>query len=486
MPVSTRIKNQHLLWRSAFGPMAELTASLDSTATQNLWELIRSTSADAPQKIIVVNSGSEGMMGTTKPEVPGTMTVEEIENKKRMLRRQSRDELSNLNLIWLHEMVNSKAQLREKMAFFWHGHFACKVNSSFFSQELLHSIRTNALGNFGNLLREVSKSAAMLQFLNNQQNKKGRPNENFAREVMELFTMGIGNYSENDVKEAARAFTGWGYNAKAEFVFRAAQHDSGQKNFLGKTGNFNGDDIINILLEQPKTAEYITRKIYKYFVNETVDERIIKSLAGDFMKSNLDIGNLLDQIYTSDWFYDEKHIGTKIKSPVELIAGIRRFLPLQFDNENAQLLFQRVLGQILFYPPNVAGWPGGTTWIDSSTLMVRLQVPQVLAAKENITIKPKNDDDVNMGKKAEVSETINNKNSYSQKAAMASIDWTLLLKVFDKTARTELVKVISSHLLQTERVPASALQNYLDEQTRESFTKSAIINIMSTPEYQMC
>src|SRR5690606_8428790 len=169
-------------------------------------------------------------------------------------RRQSAQDLKSLNLSWLNQMINSEAQLREKMSFFWHGHFSCRVVNIFFQQQLLHEIRTNALGDFGSLLRGVSKSAAMLLFLNNQQNRKQSPNENFAREVMELFTMGRGNYSEQDVKEAARAFTGCGTNAKGEFVNGNNAHGEGEKTFLGQTGNCDGDDMIDIILEQKATA----------------------------------------------------------------------------------------------------------------------------------------------------------------------------------------------------------------------------------------
>ena len=286
---------------------------------------------------------------------PETLNKEQ----KQMIRQQSRDGIKKLNLTWLNEMVNGEDQLREKMAFFWHGHFACRIVNIFFQEQLLDSMRTNALGNFGDLLKEVSKSAAMLSFLNNQQNKKQHPNENFAREVMELFTLGRGNYTENDIKEGARAFTGWGFNLKGEFMDRPFQHDTGTKTFLGQSGNFNGDDILNILLEQKQTAKFITKKIYKYFVNENVDDSKVEALAARFYKSNYDIKGLLTDIYTSDWFYDDKNIGTKIKSPIELIAGIRRMVPMQIENEEVQLVLEKATNQVLFYPPNVAGWPGG-------------------------------------------------------------------------------------------------------------------------------
>ena len=203
--------------------------------------------------------------------------------------------------------------------------------NSFFSQELLQIIRTNALGSFADMLKAVSKSPAMLQFLNNQQNKKSHPNENFAREVMELFTMGRGNYTENDVKEAARAFTGWAFNAQGQFVFRKNQHDDGNKTFLGKTGNFDGDDILNMLLEHKQTANYISKKIYRYFVNENIDDRNQQWLSGRFYSNNYNIAKLLEDIYTSDWFYDEKNIGIRIKSPVELLAGKIIFAPVHVE-----------------------------------------------------------------------------------------------------------------------------------------------------------
>ena len=191
----------------------------------------------------------------------------------------------------------------------------------------------------------------MLNFLNNQQNRKDHPNENFAREVMELFTLGRGNYTEHDIKEAARAFTGWGANLKGEFIFRRFQHDFGSKTVLGKTGNFDGDEVLDILLQQKQTAKFITQKIYKFFVNEQPDAEKIEWLAERFYKNDYDIAKLLEDIFTSDWFYDEKNIGAKIKSPVELLAGIQRMLPMKLENEEALMLLQRVLGKYYFIRP---------------------------------------------------------------------------------------------------------------------------------------
>jgi uncharacterized protein (DUF1800 family) len=483
MSASNRLKNQHLLWRSAFGPMAENAASLDTMSPKSLWALLVKTSSKPVEKIEVTkNPADEYSINMANPgEMQKKLDDPELRKK---IREQSRDDIKTMNLRWLETMVNSEAQLREKMSLFWHGHFACRTQNSYFSQELLHIIRTNALGSFADMLKAVSKSPAMLQFLNNQQNRKLKPNENFAREVMELFTMGRGNYTEHDVKEAARAFTGWAFNPKGEFVFRKNQHDDGSKTFMGKTGNFNGDDILNMLLENKQTANYISKKIYRYFVNENINEKNQQWLSNRFYANNYDITKLLEDIYTSDWFYDEKNIGNKIKSPIELLAGIRRLLPMQLENNQSQLLFQRALGQVLFYPPNVAGWPGGKNWIDSSSLMLRLRIPQILSANDAVDIMPKSDDDVQMG---QMMQAAAKKLKDAVKGGTANIDWASVNKIFEKVQREKLLENIGASVLQTKgKVSTGVLDKYVNSENRGNFIKSAVINLMTTPEYQLC
>lgn len=482
MPVSNRLKNQHLLWRAGFGPMAENAADLDKVSSKELWKLLLKTSAKAPEKIEVAQNLVDGLFKGIQ-DVAQMQKPQLTKEQQKQIRDQSRDDLKNLNIRWLEEMINSEAQLREKMSLFWHGHFATRVINSYFQQELLQIIRENALGNFKDLLREVSKSPSMLSFLNNQQNRKKKPNENFAREVMELFTMGRGNYTENDIKEAARAFTGWGFNIKGEFEFRQQQHDDDAKTVLGKTGNFNGDDVLDILLEQKQTARFITKKIYRYFVNDKVDDAKVEWLSNRFYQNGYDIKKLMEDIFTSDWFYEEKNIGTKIKSPIELIAGIRRFLPMEMENDQAQLLFQKTLGQILFYPPNVAGWPGGKNWIDSSSLMLRLRIPQILSANDIMDIVPKTDDDVQGG----MMEMTAKKIKEVTRGGTAKIDWALSAKVFEAVPREKLLQKITDTVLQTkDHVQDTLLEKYVNAESRENFIKSAIINLMCTPEYQLC
>ena len=484
MPLSNRLKNQHLLWRAAFGPLAENIVDISDLSQQKLWELLLKASTKKPEKIEVSSGMFDGLIkGVQDLAKMQALTKEE----KKAMRKQSREGLKNLNLRWLEEMINSEAQLREKMSLFWHGHFACRVINIFFQQQLLDIIRKNSLGNFGDLLKEVSRSPAMLQFLNNQQNRRQHPNENFAREVMELFTMGRSSYTEIDIKEAARAFTGWGFNMQGEFAFRRNQHDDGTKTFLGKTGNFNGDDIIDILLDQKQTARFITDKIYRYFVNEKPDEARVRWLADRFYNSGYDIQNLMGDIFTGEWFYDEKNVGTKIKSPIELLAGIRRLLPMEMENDSTQLLFQRALGQILFYPPNVAGWLGGKSWIDSSTLMLRLRIPQIITANEDINIHPKSDDDTMMGQMRDENVQRQKNKRFIVKDSTAIVDWEVTTKVFEKIPRENLLTEISNTVLQTKgRVNTVLMAKYLDNGSRENYIKTVIIHLMSTPEYQLC
>lgn len=484
MTVTPQLKNQHLLWRAGFGPMAEEYNQLANASHKSYVNSLFKASAKGPQMIDVADNALKGLVMGAQEASTKKRDLDEME--RRRLRQQSREDIKNLNITWLNEMVNSEQQIREKMSLFWHGHFASRNLNILYQQQLLDVIRQNALGNFGDLLREVSKSAAMINFLNNNQNKKGHPNENFAREVMELFTMGRGNYTENDIKEAARAFTGWGASMSGEFTFRKFQHDDGKKTVLGKTGNFNGDDVLNILLEHKQTATYITRKIYRYFVNEEPDEAHVTWLADRFYQSKYDIKELMKDIFTSDWFYDAKNIGCRIKSPVELIVGIRRALPMKLENEQVQLLLQRLLGQLLFYPPNVAGWPGGKNWIDSSSLMFRLRIPQLIYDNDEVALSPKDDDDQMMGMR----DTGKKKERMGKKGGQiisAAVDWETYLKKFEKVSREKLLTSIAGILIQGgEPVNEKILSKYIDSSSRESFIKTATIQLMSTPEYQLC
>jgi uncharacterized protein (DUF1800 family) len=476
------------MWRAGFGPAAAQLSELNTIAPASLYEALKKASEKKPDFINTADDYLKGLMMGLSDAANFQRKKDLDPEERKQLQQKQRDSIKNLNLAWLNAMVESNAQLREKMAFFWHGHFASRNVNVFFQQDLLDILRQNSLGSFRDLLHEVSKSAAMINFLNANQNRKDHPNENFAREVMELFTMGRGNYTENDVKEAARAFTGWGANIKGEFVFRRFQHDDGNKTVLGKTGNFDGDNVLDILLEQQQTARFITQKIYRFFVNDKIDTDKLNWLSDRFYHNDYNIAQLMDDIFTSNWFYDSQNIGAKIKSPIELIVGIRRMLPMTLQKPEAQLLIERILGQILFYPPNVAGWPGGKTWIDSSTLMVRMRLPQMINDTDEFNVRPKTDDDQMMGR---MDESIGFKKAAIKnpeaKPISATIDWNTYLKNFDSVSKDKLIDTISSSLLQVKPgFNNSLISGYTDKDSKEEYIKTATIQIMSTPEYQLC
>ena len=283
-------------------------------------------------------------------------------------------ETQRLGLWWANRMLTTPRPLEEKLTLFWHGHFATGQNKTRDYRMMLRQnlmFRANAAGDLRGLLVGILKDPGMLVYLDNGENVKAHPNENFGRELLELFTMGVGNYSEHDVREAARAFTGW-TNDALTFKFDAAQHDFGTKTFLGKTGPFDGEDIIDIILQQPVTAEFVAGKIYKFFVREDLSAATRASLGRTFRDSGYQLKPLLKQMFLSKDFYSPSSLATQIKSPVHLVVSTYRKLGLREVPTVPD--FGRMtgsLGQSLFEPPNVAGWAGGRTWITPSTLLQR-------------------------------------------------------------------------------------------------------------------
>ncbi len=400
------------------------------------------------------------------------MLVKGDKDAKKQFMQMQRDEEKALNVAWINRMSTTDAVLREKMTLFWHNHFACRSKDSFSAQQLNNIQRSNALGNFRELLLEVSKSPAMLQFLNNQQNKKGHPNENFARELMELFTIGRGNYTEQDVKESARAFTGWGFNKDGQFIFRQPQHDDGEKTFLGKTGNLNGEDIINRLLEQKQTAVFISTKLYKYLVNEIPDPAHVNAMADVFYNGKYEIKPLLEFVFTAPWFYQEQNTGNLIKSPVEFLVGLNRQFYITYQRPEVLLQFQKVLGQVLFYPPNVAGWPGGKNWIDSSSLMYRLKIPSTLLNGGLIDFKGKADPE----EEAYIA-TSRNQQQFVNSKVQAQPDWDRLFRSMPPG-----ISKIETAAFMLQPKPGDLLIKNLNE---AAGTKALLIELVSTPEYQL-
>jgi uncharacterized protein (DUF1800 family) len=288
---------------------------------------------------------------------------------------------------WVREMLNTPSPLTERMTLFWHNHFTSGQDKVQYPQLMARQnllLRRHALGNFGELLHDIAKDPAMLLYLDGASNRKGKPNENFAREVMELFTLGEGRYTQRDVAEAARAYTGWSLDPDTQaYVWRANQHDDGEKTVLGQTGAFNGDDVLDILLARPETATFVTTKLWREFISDTPDPARIEPIAARFRASGYDIEVALRGLFLGDAFWSDDHRGVLVKSPVEFVIGAVRAFDVGYDDTAPFVAQIRTLGENLFAPPNVKGWPGGAAWINSSTLLGRKQfVEQLFRATE--------------------------------------------------------------------------------------------------------
>jgi hypothetical protein len=275
---------------------------------------------------------------------------------------------------WVNRMLTSPQPLREKIALFWHGHFASNEAKVRDYRKLLGQLelfQKQGTGNFRDLTVAVAQNPAMLSFLDAGVNVKGASNENFAREIMELFTMGVGHYTEKDIREAARAFTGWNYK-DVTFVVNKDEHDDGEKTFLGKTGRFDGVEVIDIIMEQPATADYIAGKLYRYFVRQDLSIELQKQLGSVLRQGHYEIKPLLEKIFLSRDFYSPASVGTQITSPVQF--AITTYQKLGLTSVPGVPDFNSVtggLGQQLFQPPTVAGWAGGQSWITPGLLLER-------------------------------------------------------------------------------------------------------------------
>lgn len=456
-------KIKHLYWRAGFGLSLE---ELKNIKGQSLDSTVHSLFKKA-KEVKKVSSEYQNKSQLEFKKLSDEERKEVLKKEKQLILRQNAD--------WVARMANPKeSALLEKMSLFWHGHFACTSKSSKLAYQQLNTIRKHALGNFRSFVHAMARDVSMIRFLNNQQNRKKQPNENFARELMELFTIGRGNYTEQDIKEAARAFTGWSSDFKNEYKFKKHQHDFGQKTFMGKEGTFNGDDIINIILDRKETAYFICRKIYRFFVNDKLNEKQVKLLAERFYQTDYDIKDLMLTIFKSDWFYAPENIGVKIKSPVELMAGIMRTLNVEFDGTLPVAFIERALCQVLFDPPNVAGWAGGKSWIDNSTLMLRLNLVGYLFLATDVHFKVKGDFEMKKRNKA-------------VRKIKATVNLKPLISNWSKKENKQIFNELSHLLIQPAlKSNYESVSPFLVKSNKEDFIKSSLLRLMSLPEYQLC
>lgn len=289
-------------------------------------------------------------------------------------KKQRYEENQQIRAWWLAEMIASDTPLRERMALFWHGHFTSTTGEARLPEimwQQVQLLRHNATGNFASLLRAISRDPAMLRYLNGASSKAEQPNENFARELFELFTLGTGNYTEDDIKEAAKALVGWRVDKETQVAsFQPKQAVPGDKQVLGKTVQ-DMDGVIDAILAHPATAPFIVRKLWVEFISPTPDEKEVERLAILFRTGNWEIAPLLSALFQTDAFWDAKNKGTLVKSPIELMVGTARGLEIPVDKPVQVVNMTRQMGLDLLSPPNVKGWPQGMGWLTSDTLLAR-------------------------------------------------------------------------------------------------------------------
>ena len=318
------------------------------------------------------------------------------EDRRSEIRRRT-EEAFAIREWWMREMLTTPSPLTERMTLFWHGHFATSLQKVYSAKLMYHQnalLRSESLGNFATLLHGIARDPAMLVYLDNARSQRQAPNENFAREVMELFTLGEGHYTERDVKEAARAFTGWSLERDtATFVRRAAWHDGGTKTVLGRTGRLDGKDVLDILLERPETAELVATKLWKEFVSPVPEPQELKRLAAVLRGERYALKPLMRAMLLGESFWAAENRGVLVKSPVELVVGTLRLFEVRPIDLRPAVIACAGLGQNPFAPPNVKGWPGGEAWINASTLLGRKQlVERVLLNDDRMEARPAMDD----------------------------------------------------------------------------------------------
>ncbi|MFO1397303.1 MAG: DUF1800 domain-containing protein [Burkholderiales bacterium] len=361
---------RHLLARTGFGPTdaeARTFAAMSrADAVDALLRDTRTVAVTPPPAFVASGEPLRAPRGDSATP----------EERRAFQQRNVREGIA-LRGWWMQEMLATPSPLTERMTLFWHNHFVSSQQKVRFARLMYDQnavLRANALGNFGTLLHAAAKSPAMLVYLDVAQSRRGQPNENFAREVMELFTLGEGRYTEQDVKEAARAFTGWSIDRDTgTYRFRPLLHDPGTKTVLGRTGAFDGDAVLDVILAQRETAPFIVAKLWREFVSPEPDPREVQRVAQVFKGRDYDIKAAMRALLLSDAFWATANRGTLLKSPAELVVGTMRQLEIAGAPGVPLAVATAGMGENLFAPPNVKGWPGGEAWINRTTLLARKQ-----------------------------------------------------------------------------------------------------------------
>jgi uncharacterized protein (DUF1800 family) len=412
----------------------------------------------------------------------------ERQEKMRELRMMEGENIADLRRWWVDRMRNGPAPLLEKMTLFWHGHFATsieKVKDAYWMWLQNDTFRRSAFGNFGALVKKISRDPAMMIYLDLQQSRQEHPNENWARELMELFTVGIGNYSEQDIRESARAFTGYRVDMTTQqFHFAPFQQDHANKTFIGRSGNLGGDDIIDTLMKQPACAKFIGRKLWRFFVEDDPSPEIVDAVAASIHAHNFEIGPVLRDIFTSSEFYSEGAMSSQIKSPVQFVVQTSKLLDAPLPAPVVLQNALRQMGQNLFAPPNVKGWDGGKSWITTATLLFRYNFANYLI--NGTSMLPANAPP----RVAAQSMGVRRPGMYAEQMQRDPIDVSKLIPTDLREQPDKLVTLLASRLFPAPLPPKDTETFVQFVQTRRPDTSDTTMRelihlMMSTPRFQL-
>lgn len=406
---------------------------------------------------------------------------------KRVLQQQQYQEensqMADLRYWWVRRMALGPRPFQEKMTLFWHGHFATsfdKVRMPYFLWLQNETLRQNATGNFLQLLIAASEDPAMLNYLDGSRSNKSHPNENFAREVMELFTLGEGHYTEQDIQQAAKAYTGWGISKDhLHYQYYRNNHDDGPKTIFGQTGNFTGEDVLAMITAKPECAQFIAKNIWRFFAQDQPPQPIIDALATEFHNHGMDIHHLMNVIFRSKEFYAPDVIRSQVKSPVQWLLASVRQLQAPLPTQPMTLVMLRQLGQELFNPPNVKGWDGGIAWATTNDLLDRYNFAAALVEGDRVPLP---------GLLGQMKSMMNSmdEDGFLQ---LSPIDVTSLFTPSDLATPTNFLTALQDRFLNSELRPArlAPLVDFLKSRSpiEDADIRKAIRLVMCTPEYQL-
>ena len=406
---------------------------------------------------------------------------------RRMLQQQQNQEqnsqIADLRYWWLRRMALGPRPFQEKMTLFWHGHFATsfeKVQMPYFLWLQNETLRQNATGNFNNLLISISEDPAMLNYLDGARSNKDAPNENFAREVMELFTLGEGNYTEQDIQQAAKAYTGWGMaRDRLHYEYHPNNHDDGPKTVFGQTGNFTSEDVLNMICQKPECAPFITKKLWRFFAQDEPPQPVVAALAKEFRDHKLDLKHLMRVIFLSKEFYAPDVIRSQIKSPVQWLIACTHQLQAPLPTEPMSLVMLRQLGQELFQPPNVKGWDGGIAWITTNNLLDRYNYAAALVEGNRVPLPGL------LGQMHGLMDSMADDGLME----IAPTDVTALFSAGDLSNPYSFLEALQARFLNAELRPKrlASFTDFLKSRSpiEENDIRKSIRLIMCTPEYQL-